>query len=126
MSVISLSPGSEGRRPADARGAAHPNEFDRRRIAAALSRRHRYLYVEPQVVTEPDGYRIESACCSRTIDPDGGVVDIARITWSRPAQCWTLSWKDRRGDIWRVDLVASRLDLLLERLLTDSDRRFWQ
>lgn len=124
MSVVSHRQAAAGSAIAAIR--PHPNEFDRRRIEAALKRRRRYRYVEPSVVVEEGGYRIESACCSRTIDPEGGVVDIARIGWSAEGESWTLSWRDRRVGEWAVDLVAPRLDMLLDRLLADEDRRFWQ
>ena len=63
--------------------SAHPNDFDRKRIERALKARKRYRYVTPRVAAVTDGYRIESPCCSRNIDPDGGVVDVALLLYRR-------------------------------------------
>jgi hypothetical protein len=54
---------------------------DRKRIQRALTQRQRYRYVSPCVRKEADGYRIESPCCSRTVDQSGGVIDIARLEY---------------------------------------------
>jgi len=53
---------------------AHPNELDRRRIERALGSRKRYRYVSPIVRGVTGGYLVESPCCSRNIDAEGGVI----------------------------------------------------
>ena len=64
-------------------GYAHPNEFDHKRIERALDQRERYRYVAPQVIADEDehGYRIESPCCSRNVEPAGGIIDIALLKY---------------------------------------------
>ena len=64
---------------------AHPNDLDRKRIERALKSRKRYRYVTPSVTTTIGGYQIESPCCSRNIDRDGGVVDVALLLHERRA-----------------------------------------
>ncbi len=88
-----------------ARPFAHPNDLDRKRIERSLQTRKRYRYVTPQVMTTVGGYRIESPCCSRNIDKDGGVVDVG---------------------LWQLDSTHERLPPALERLNADPERTFWQ
>ncbi|WP_454915290.1 DUF3024 domain-containing protein [Xanthobacter sediminis] len=104
----------------------HPNDLDRKRIERTLKTRKRYRYVEPRVLAAPDGYRIESACCSRNIDPDGGVVDIALLRFDADAGTWHLFRKNHRSKSWEFDSTHARLAEVLELLNTDSDRKFWQ
>lgn len=104
----------------------HPNELDLRRIRRALERRVRYRYVEPSVLPHQDGYRIESPCCSRTVDPEGGVIDIALIRWLAGPACWWLYSRDHVHGEWQPELPFDRLADLLELLVTDPDRIFWQ
>jgi hypothetical protein len=63
--------------------AAHPNQLDHKRIERALSQRERYRYVTPQVIADDEehGYRIESPCCSRNVEPAGGIIDIALLKY---------------------------------------------
>ena len=104
----------------------HPNEFDLRRIQRAIGQRERYRYVEPTVLPIDDGYRIECACCSRTVRPDGGIVDIALIRWSDTEGAWLLFARNHELDRWDLDSGHDRLDHLLAQLNRDPDRRFWQ
>ena len=61
----------------------HPNDLDRKRIERALAKRARYRYVLPRVLPEARGYRIESPCCSRNIDAEGGVILVGdHFAWS--------------------------------------------
>jgi hypothetical protein len=60
-------------------------DFTQRRIERALRERARYRYVSPRVLRDADGFRIESPCCSRNVDPGGGVIDIARLARPRRA-----------------------------------------
>lgn len=68
----------------------HPNDLDRKRIERALKSRKRYRYVTPSVTTTIGGYRIESPCCSRNIDRDGGVVDVALLLHDAEGARWQL------------------------------------
>ena len=109
---------------------SHPNEFDCRRIARLLESRRRYRYVEPRVVPIPNGYRIESPCCSRNIDPAGGVIDIALIEhcsdqdpWVQDP--WVLYRKVHPEDTWIIDSRHPSLTAALALLNQDVDRLFW-
>lgn len=105
---------------------AYPNDFDRRRIEKALQARKRYRYVSPLVAATAGGYRIESPCCSRNIDPEGGIIDVALLVYRDEPAGWHLYWKEHARKAWHLDAVFSRLTELLERLNADPDRRFWQ
>ena len=105
---------------------AHPNDFDRKRIERALKTRKRYRYVTPHVVAVMDGYRIESPCCSRNIDPDGGIIDIALVLYDANRAGWQLFRKDHGKGVWEVDGTFDRLVELLDLLNADPERKFWQ
>ena len=102
----------------------HPNELDLKRIARAITARARYRYVTPEVSAVEDGYRIRSACCSRNIDADGGIIDVALIRWDGAA--WLLLRRDHAAQAWRQDSRFARLAELFTRLNTDPERLFWQ
>ena len=104
----------------------HPNELDRRRIERALKARKRYRYVSPSVAAVAGGYRIQSPCCSRNIDPDGGIVDIALVLYDANRAGWQLFRKDHGKGIWEVDGTFDRLAELLDLLNADPERKFWQ
>jgi hypothetical protein len=104
----------------------HPNEVDRRRIERALGKRKRYRYVTPEVRPIADGYEIVSPCCSRNIDPDGGVIDIARLEFQAHSKRWMLYCKDHEIDHWIRYGEFLALHQILEFLNEDPDRRFWQ
>jgi len=108
------------------RQAAHPNDFDRRRIERALKARKRYRYVVPRVAAVAGGYRIESPCCSRNVDPDGGIVDIALLIYDVGCAGWELFRKDHGSGIWQFHSRHGRLIELLEQLNSDPERTFWQ
>lgn len=103
----------------------HPNEVDCRRIERALAHRLRYRYVAPRVHPEDRGYRIESPCCSRNIDKDGGVIDIARIEYRTGESVWCLYRKDHRSAQWKPYEAFASLAQLLDRLNSDPQRMFW-
>jgi hypothetical protein len=103
-----------------------PNEFDRRRIERALEARQRYRYVRPSVVPVDGGYRIESPCCSRNIDPDGGIIDVALLLYADRYGHWRLFRKDHERKSWEFHSTYLRLHELLDGLNTDVDRTFWQ
>ena len=105
---------------------AHPNDFDRKRIERALKTRKRYRYVTPHVVAVMDGYRIESPCCSRNIDPDGGIVDVALLLYDADGFVWQLFRKDHKCGVWELHSTHHRLIELLDELNADPERTFWQ
>ncbi|MCC9624179.1 DUF3024 domain-containing protein [Thalassospira sp. MA62] len=107
-------------------GAAHPNEFDRKRIERAIQVRERYQYVSPSVAEIEGGYRVESPCCSRKIDPEGGVIDIALMRYDPHTTHWRLFYKDHGRDCWEFHSTHHRLHELLQGLNSDPERIFWQ
>jgi hypothetical protein len=112
--------------PAAAVARRHPNELDVARIARAIAARKRYRYVSPTVLPVEDGYVIRSACCSRTVNPDGGEIDVALLRWHEGLRMWSLHRKDHRADCWIEDSRFSRLPELVARLNADPARLFWQ
>ncbi len=104
----------------------HPNELDRRRIERAIANRKRYKYVTPSVHSIDDGYCVRSPCCSRKIDPDGGVVDVAIVQYGQGAPPWGLYRKDHSAGEWWLYAKFERLGELLEQLNADPQRAFWQ
>jgi hypothetical protein len=103
-----------------------PNDFDRRRIERALKARKRYRYVTPSVAPVGGGYRIESPCCSRNIDPEGGIVDVALLMFDEDRVAWRLFRKDHAKRTWELHQSYGRLIELLEDLNIDLERVFWQ
>lgn len=103
----------------------HPNDVDRKRIERALRHRARYRYVAPQVHGTEGGYRIESPCCSRRIDSDGGVIDIALLEFIVERSGWRLFRKDHRLEAWVVWSEFATLTQALELLKQDPERDFW-
>ncbi len=103
-----------------------PNELDRRRIEKALETRRRYRYVSPRVIAIAEGYRIESPCCSRNVDPQGGIIDVALLIYAPEAPSWHLYRKEHGANQWLLEASFGRLVELLDRLREDPDRRFWQ
>jgi Protein of unknown function (DUF3024) len=104
----------------------HPNELDRKRIARALERRKRYRYVTPEVRGTEDGYLVQSSCCSRNIDPEGGIIDIAKLEFRSERHCWWLYHKDHEIDHWIMHGEYQTLAQILDLLNLDPERRFWQ
>lgn len=107
-------------------GSPQPNFFDQRRIERALEERVRYRYVTPTVVPVPDGYRIESPCCSRNVDPAGGVVDVALLQYRADVPGWRLFRKEHASGQWLPHSDFRRLTEALQLLNADPDRQFWQ
>lgn len=94
------------------------------RLARALRQRLRYRYVKPQVLLEAGSYRIQSPCCSRNVDPGGGVIDIALLV--PHADCrWCLCTRDHANNTWVARFQNESLDTLLNLLCVDSERQFW-
>lgn len=106
--------------------AAHPNAFDLKRIERALRTRARYRYVTPSVAAVTGGYRIEAPCCSRNIDPGGGVIDIALMLYDEDARAWRLYQKDHARAAWELASTHARLNDVLTQVNEDPERRFWQ
>lgn len=119
-----IAPESDGVR--DAGDCPHPNDVDRKRIERALGRRERYRYVSPRVRPVTDGYRIESPCCSRNVDPDGGTVDIALLQFVPRLSVWQLYRRDPVASNWRLYGSYAALAALLDVLNTDPGRQFWR
>lgn len=104
----------------------HPNDLDRKRIERALRARKRYRYVMPNVLAVAGGYRIESPCCSRNIDADGGIIDVALLQFDAEQGAWQLYRKDHQSGTWELHSTSLRLPEALDRLNTDPERKFWQ
>jgi len=104
---------------------AHPNDMDFKRIENALKSRKRYRYVSPSVAKVTGGYRIESPCCSRNIDPDGGVIDVALLLHDVDRGAWQLFRKDHSNASWEIHSTHDRLIDLLQCLNADTERTFW-
>lgn len=103
----------------------HPNEVDCKRIEKNLAERDRYKYVSPKVLPDVEGYLVRSPCCSRTVDPDGGEIDIARIEY-QSGNFWRLYRKDDEKNCWRAHSEYHDLNSLLARLVADPKREFWR
>ncbi|GGF51915.1 hypothetical protein GCM10007301_09190 [Azorhizobium oxalatiphilum] len=108
------------------RPAAHPNDLDRKRIERALEDRARYRYVSPTVAKVEGGYRISSPCCSRKVDPTGGIIDVARLIHLPDTGEWQLFAKNHGLEEWRLHSTHPRLADLLALLNEDPERIFWQ
>ncbi|MFT4174320.1 MAG: hypothetical protein QM639_17280 [Rhodocyclaceae bacterium] len=97
--------------------------FILRRVQHALGRRQRYLYVQPQVSLHRSGWLVTCPCCSRNVDPQGGVIDIALLM--RDARSWLLFAKQHPDGRWLLKHVDEDLDALLDILCDDPLRVFW-
>lgn len=104
---------------------AQPNEFDRKRIERALAARSRYRYVAAVVRVVAGAYRIESPCCSRNIDPDGGLINVALLEPAAGPTPWLLYRPDHKLERWVLHGRYARLDDALEELRLDVERLFW-
>ncbi|MCK6393662.1 hypothetical protein [Zoogloea sp.] len=101
-----------------------PGELVRRRILRELEGRSRYRYVQPEVAWCDDGWLIRSPCCSRNVDPDGGVIDIARLEHPEP-DVWRLYARDHAVGRWIWQASAARIEELLALVVEDAHRVFW-
>jgi hypothetical protein len=106
--------------------SAHPNELDLGRIKRGLRKRLRYRYVTPRVLPVDNGYRIESPCCSRNIDAQGGPVDVALILFDDAGGGPQLFSKNHAQSCWEFHSQYTRLAELLDALNADPERAFWQ
>ncbi len=105
---------------------AHPNEFDRKRIAKRLEDRCRYRYVHPEVFAIENGYEVKSPCCSRNIDSEGGVIDIAKMVHLPQTNSWRLFSKAHEDGSWVYYGEYAALSDLIVELNLDPERKFWQ
>jgi len=94
------------------------------RLQRALRERLRYRYVKPSVLPEGEGFRIQSPCCSRNVDPQGGLIDIALLV-PQPCGRWCLSSRDHASGTWVLRCQDQPLEALIDALCTDADRHFW-
>ena len=93
-------------------------------IERALKDRVRYRYVQPRVLHEGEGFRIEAPCCSRNIDVEGGVIDIALLTPAGDGR-WSLRVRDHAAACWMLYEEALSLGEALDLVCVDAERRFW-
>jgi hypothetical protein len=82
--------------------------------------------VTPVVQPIPGGYLVVSPCCSRNIDSNGGIIDIARIEYIAASGLWQLYHKDHQQGIWKLHSDAQTLQKLITCLNEDPSRVFWQ
>jgi len=99
-------------------------DFTQRHLERVLRERVRYRYVQAQVLREGEAFRIEAPCCSRKVDPEGGVIDIARLTPLADGQ-WQLQARDHAAGQWQPSQETGPLDLLLDLLCVDEQRIYW-
>jgi hypothetical protein len=99
-------------------------DFTQRHLERALRERVRYRYVQAQVLREGEAFRIEAPCCSRNVDPEGGVIDIALLTPLGEGQ-WRLQARDHAAGQWQPFSETGPLDLLLDLLCVDELRIYW-
>ena len=94
------------------------------RLERALRARVRYRYVKPKVLAEGDSYRIQSPCCSRKVDPAGGLIDIALLV-PHEGNRWCLRARDHATKTWVTRFQNESLNTVLDLLCVDSERQFW-
>jgi hypothetical protein len=110
---------------ANGEGVYQPNAFDRKHVERAIKQRIRYLYVTPALHIVDGGFRIESPCCSRRVDAEGGTIDIALLLCPEPG-VWMLYNKDHSAAKWQLHGRYKWLSDLLEELKKDPQQKFWQ
>ena len=106
--------------------AAHPNEFDLKRIGRVLENRARYRYVTPRITGVEGGYLIKAPCCSRNVDPAGGIIEVALLLIDDQNAGWQLFARDHAQQAWVLHASFPRLTELLAELNEDPGRAFWQ
>ncbi|MFZ3123531.1 MAG: hypothetical protein WA129_00070 [Acidovorax sp.] len=107
-----------------------PRDLTLHRLERALKERVRYRFVQPTVWIDEQGYRVESPCCSRNVDPSGGTIAIALLVppaadAQATARGWTLCARDHHNEAWVQHSHADQIEPLLDLLCVDSERRFW-
>jgi len=104
--------------------SAQVHDLMQHRLEQALGERVRYRYVQPHVLLENGSYRIQSPCCSRKIDPTGGLIDIALLV-PHAGNRWCLCSRDHANNTWVARFQDESLDTVLDLLCVDSERQFW-
>jgi hypothetical protein len=99
--------------------------LDRARIERALPRRERYKYVQPRVLAEGGGWKIVSPNCSRSVDPAGGEIDIARFL-PAPDGLWRLQARNDTRAAWITKAEALTLAAALARVMADPLGEYWR
>jgi hypothetical protein len=107
-----------------AQNSAQIVDLVQHRLERALRARARYRYVQPRVLHESEGFRVQSPCCSRNVDPNGGMIDIALLVAQTDGR-WSLCARDHASNTWVAHLDNEPLDNLLNVLCIDSERQFW-
>jgi hypothetical protein len=107
-----------------ARANGQVRDLMQHRLERALRERVRYRYVQPRVLREGESFRIQSPCCSRNVDPSGGMIDIALLV-PHTAQRWCLLSRDHDSNRWIARFENKALDELLDLLCIDDERQFW-
>ena len=102
-----------------------PNAFERKQVERALQHRTRYRYVSPLVRAVEGGICVQSPCCSRRVDAEGGVIDIAMLQRD-PSGLWQLHHKDHESGEWVLHGTYGLLAELLDVLSLDPQQKFWQ
>jgi hypothetical protein len=93
-------------------------------IERALKDRVRYRYVQPLVLHEGESFRIEAPCCSRNVDAEGGVIDIALLT-PAPDGSWSLQVREHAAGAWVPYADGMSLGEALDTVCVDAERKFW-
>ena len=94
------------------------------RLQRALRERVRYRYVAPNVLVENGCYRVQSPCCSRRVDPSGGLIDIALLV-PHEGKRWCLCSRDHVHQTWVARFENESLGTVLDLLCVDTERQFW-
>ena len=93
-------------------------------IERALKDRVRYRYVQPRVLQDGESFRVEAPCCSRNVDRDGGVIDIALLTPEADGS-WSLAVRDHAARVWVPYADGLSLGEALDTVCVDAERKFW-
>lgn len=109
---------------APATTSAQVQDLTQRRLQRALRQRVRYRYVQPKVLLEDGCYRVQSPCCSRRVDPTGGMIDIALLV-PHAGNRWCLCSRDHASQTWVARRQSETLSAVLDLLCADPDRQFW-
>jgi hypothetical protein len=104
--------------------SAKVRDLTQHRLERALRQRVRYRYVRPRVLREGESFRIQSPCCSRNVDPSGGMIDIALLIPHRGTG-WCLCARDHVNGTWVSRFQNKQLNPLLDLLCVDIERQFW-
>lgn len=94
-------------------------------LTKALGLRQRYKYVQPRILREGAGWKVVSPNCSRNIDRAGGEIDIALLLPALDGPRWQLHCRDHARQAWVLCLEGSQ-QAVLDRLVEDEHREFWQ